>query len=97
MKRINQTNPSLEFKINTPQFLKEVFDENPKLGGIFFVPANTLRTYLIQIAERAAELNDPKLNAIMCQMALYEISDPYQEGYNEKLTKKIIANKYKSW
>lgn len=86
--------PELEFKINTPQFLKEVFDNNPTLGGVLFVPANTLQSYLYQIAQRASELNDPKLNAIMCQMALYEIADPYQKGYNGELTKSIIAKKY---
>lgn len=92
MKTIENVN--LEFKINTPQFLKEVFDENPKLGGIFFVPANILRNYLIQIAERASELNDPKLNAIMCQMALYSIADPYSNEFDGLKTEEIIKNKY---
>lgn len=86
--------PTLEFKINTPAFLKEIFDNNPKLGGVFRVPANILRTYLLQIAQRAAELNDPKLNAIMCQMSLYEIADQYAPGFNQAQTNEIISKKY---
>ena len=87
--------PELEFKINTPAFLKEVFDQNPTLGGVLFVPINTLQGYLAQIAERASELNDPKLNAIMCQMALYAVADPYdKENYDRKVTEETIRKKY---
>lgn len=94
MKKEKSNNPMLEFKINTPQFLKEVFNENPKLGVVFKIPANIFREYLIQIANRAAELNDPKLNAIMCQMALYSIADPYSPEFNKSITEKIILKKY---
>ncbi len=86
----------LEFKINTPAFLKEVFDHNPTLGGVLKVPVNVLRNYLQQIAERASQLNDPKLNAIMCQMALYAIADPYdKDNYDAERTSEIIKAKYK--
>jgi|SRR6476660_3220313 len=86
--------PELEFKIHTPNFLQEVFNNNPKLGQVFRVPANVLRQYFIQIAKRSSELNDPKLNAIMCQMSLYAISDPEQPEYDQELTMKIIRAKY---
>lgn len=91
-----QHTPELEFKIHAPQFLKEVFNNNPTLGATLRIPANTLRVYLGQIAERASELNDPKMNAIMCQMALYEIADQYSKDYDANLTKKIISEKYTS-
>ncbi len=94
MKTVELTKAELEFKIHAPNFLKEVFDLNPKLGGVLFVPANTLRTYLLQIAQRASELNDPKLNAIMCQMSLYEIADPESKEYDREKTMKIIRAKY---
>lgn len=90
-----QRSPKLEFKICTPAFLKEVFDNNPTLGGVLYVPVNILRGYLIQIAERASELNDPKLNAIMAQMALYDECDPYSKDYDEKRTMQTISKKYK--
>jgi hypothetical protein len=50
--------------------------------------------YFIQIAKRASELNDPKMNAIMCQMGLYAISDPDDPDYDRELTMKIIKAKY---
>jgi hypothetical protein len=91
---LNNMNAEQEFRIHTPAFLSEVFDNNPRLGATLRIPANTLRLYLIQIATRASELNDPKLNAIMCQMALYEIADPYSNEYDAKKTKQIISKKY---
>lgn len=88
--------PELEFRINSPAFLKEIFNNNPTLGRVLFAPANIFQNYLYQIAERASQLNDPKLNAIMCQMSLYEIADPYSSEYNQEATNKIISGKYKT-
>lgn len=80
----------LEFKIHVPGFLKEVADNYPVNGGVLFIPFNVLRTYMQKIATRASQLNDPILNDIMCQGALYAISDPYdKENYNPELVREI--------
>lgn len=84
----------IEWRINTAGFLKEVFDHNPKLGGVLRFPINVLRNFLIQIAERASEINDTKLNAIMAQMALYDRCDPYSKDYDSDFTKALINKKY---
>jgi hypothetical protein len=91
---MKKKNPHTEFKIHAPQFLKELFDLNPKLGGVLFVPANVFRLYLAQIAERASQLNDPKLNAIMVQMSLYEVADPQSPEYDAKVAADLIEKKY---
>lgn len=80
----------LHFKINTPGFLKEVVDN--ALGenmGILKIPLNILRINLCLVAERGAELNDPVLNKILCDMALFEQSDPYSKEYNIKMIKEV--------
>lgn len=81
------------FTINTPAFLKEVFDNYPGKGGVLKVPANILRQYLWAVAERCSELNDPVLNGLMCQMALYGISDPYdKENYDPVKLKEVMSH-----
>lgn len=46
---------------------------------------------LREVARRSSELNDPELNALMCRLSLYEISDPSSSGYDKELTTSIIA------
>ena len=78
-----------EWKVNTPSFLKEIVNNN-HAGFAIATPMQIFAGLLGQVATRASELNDPELNALMCRLALYEISDPYSKEYDEKLTKQII-------
>jgi hypothetical protein len=90
----------MEFKVNTPQLIKEIFECYPNgQGDIFRIPFNVLQALLAQVASRASELNDPVLNALMCRMALYGESDPYdKKNFNASLTKNTIDNPaYKEW
>ncbi len=84
---------TLRWKVNTPQLLKEILGNNGM--AILFQPINIYKDLLEELAERASELNDPKLNAIMCRMALYEVSDPYSKDYDAELTNKTIELGYK--
>lgn len=89
----------LYFKVNTPQLLKEIADYGLKQDsmGVLRIPLNVLRNYLGSVAQRAAELNDPKLNLLMCEMALYEIANPESAEYDhtifDKLKKQIKKQK----
>lgn len=84
---------TLRWKVNTPQLLKEIMSNNGM--SILFKPINIYKDLLAELAERAIELNDPKLNALMCRMALYEESDPYSKEYNAELTNEVIELGYK--
>ena len=80
----------LEWKINTPAVLKEALLNEG--ASILRVPFKILLSILAEVAQRAIELDDPEMNALMCRLALYEESDPYNtETYNEELTRKTIA------
>jgi hypothetical protein len=48
-----------------------------------------LASLLAEVATRASQLNDDKLNSLMCRLTLYEISDPYSKEYDEELSNKI--------
>ncbi len=79
------------FKIDTVGLLTEIADSGlAKNMGILKIPLNTLMRYLRSVATRASQLNDPILNKIMCDMALYEIASPSSKDYDPK----IIAQVY---
>lgn len=82
----------LSWKVNTPQLLKEIQQNNDT--KTLAVPLQIFANILIEVGERASELNDPKLNALMCRLAIYQISDPYNKDYDEELSNKIIQQFY---
>lgn len=67
----------VHFKCDTPALLQEIMTgvvDNPKSGAnILKVPLLILNNYLGQVAQRAAEIDDPKLNILMLEMKLYEV------------------------
>jgi hypothetical protein len=82
---------NLEFRVHTPCLLKEIADCSlPKTAGVLKIPLNQLRILLIKVAKRASQINDPKLNALMCMLTLYDISDPLSEGYDPELVSNIM-------
>ena len=78
----------LQWKVNTPQLMKEILCNNAT--AILRVPLTIFSGMLAEVGERASEINDPKLNALMCRLAIYEVSDPYNENYDAELTNATI-------
>ena len=76
------------WRVNTPALFNEILS-NPGTS-ILSVPFKILAQILGQVGERCAELNDPVLNSLMCRLAVYEISDPYNENYDKELTAETI-------
>lgn len=68
----NSTDQKLGFDVNTPQFLKECC-EGAK-DGMYAVCYNIFKGLLAQVAERAIELHDPVLDALMVRLNLYEVA-----------------------
>ena len=80
-----------DFDVNTPQFLKEACENSN--GGMYGVCWNIFKRLLAQVAERAIELNDPVLNALMVRLNLYEV--PNEERYKILEQLKEIYDKTK--
>jgi len=78
----------LHWKVNTPGLLHEILINNET--SALKIPLQIFAHLLADVATRASELNDAKLNALMCRLALYEISDPYSPNYNNVITNKTI-------
>lgn len=81
----------LQWRVNTPQLLKEIMDNNETQP--LRIPIAAFGHILSDVGKRASELNDPELNSLMCRLAIYEISDPYSKEYNAELTDKTINYK----
>lgn len=87
---INQN--KLIWRVNTPQLLKEIM-HNPGTS-ILNQPLQIFARILAEVGDRASELNDPKLNALMCRLAIYEVADPYNKNFDKNLTNDTINKGY---
>lgn len=78
----------LNWSFHTVNFLREI-GINPTLS-VIRQPINIFGQILHEVATRASELNDPKLNALMVRLTLYEIADPESPEYNKALCDQIL-------
>jgi len=87
----------LNWSCHTPNLLKELLN-NPGTGALI-KPLQIFGHILFELGERAAELNDPKLNALMCRLTLYEMADPEMPDFDRsaldeiyKLAEEVTSN-----
>ena len=73
----------LKWSINTPQLLEEVL--NNEGASVLSNPMRLLMNILGEVANRAIELDDTKLNVLMIRLALYENCTPSDKGYKENM------------
>lgn len=78
-----------QWRVHTPALLKEVM-KNTGLG-VLGVPMHIFGELLYKVGERASELNDPKLNALMARLTIYEVADPYSPHYDAKVVNDLLA------
>ena len=80
------------FKVHVPNLLNETFTAavRPEDLQALRIPLNTFVKYIYSVAERCAEINDPILNRLMVEMALYEVGDPQSKNYDPKKIAEII-------
>jgi hypothetical protein len=75
------------WKLHTPNILHEIAQHSGQ--PILVKPLQLFGSLLFDVATRAAELNDPRLNDLMCRLTLYEIADPEKPGYDPARVKEI--------
>ena len=83
----------LEFRVNTMNLLNEIADCGLReKTGILKVPLNVFRVLLARVAQRAIELDDPKLHILMLSLGLYNVPDMEISNMIEKIEQKINDN-----
>lgn len=79
---------TVDWRVHTPNLLREIMS-NPGTS-VLRSPLRVFAELLAAVGERAAELDDPKLNALMMQLTIYEVADPDSPKYDPKLVTSII-------
>lgn len=65
---------TFQFNIDTCEFLNEIVNCSLRENqGILKIPLNVFKNLLFQVAERAIEIDDPKMNILMLRLGLYEV------------------------
>ncbi|MFJ1366645.1 hypothetical protein [Capnocytophaga canimorsus] len=65
----------LQFNIHAVNLLEEITNNAlPREMGVLRIPINLFQGLLAQVAQRATELNDPKMNILMLRLGLYEVA-----------------------
>jgi len=85
---MKRNDPHPQWKVHTPNLLKEILQCSGQT--ILEKPIQLLGVLLAEVGERAAELNDPKLNALMCKLTIYEIADPENPNFDPKAVRTIM-------
>lgn len=73
----------LTFDVNFPEFVREAC-ENCN-GGMYAITWNIFKNLIGQVAQRATELHDPVLDALMIKMNLYELPNKERRKIISKL------------
>jgi len=72
----SRNDDSLKWKVDTPGLLKELTDCGlDRRMGIYKQPLNIFQSLLAEVAERAIELDDKKMNKLMIRLSLYDMTE----------------------
>lgn len=72
-----------EWRVHTYNLLKEISDHSGQVA--IQKPLQIFGELLYDVGRRAAELNDPRLNALMLRLTIYTAADPESPDYNPDL------------
>lgn len=75
------------WKCHTPNLLNEILVNDQ--CSILKRPFQIFENLLGEVAQRAQELDDPKLDLLMCRLTLYTVADPEHEDYDKKVLKEL--------
>ena len=82
---------SLEWRVHTPNMLKEIGNNNDALSATMRVPLMILGDLLHKVGTEAARINDPALNSLMCRLTIYSCADPESPDYDQELLERILS------
>lgn len=84
-----------DWKVYTPGLLQEILN-NPGTG-ILRIPLQQLQNILREVAQRATELHDGVMDALMMRLALYEVANGYSKEYNHEIVREYMEKYYYPW
>jgi hypothetical protein len=84
----------LGWRVHTPNLLKEIARNNES-SSILSIPIQVFGNLLFAVGERASQLNDPELNALMARLTIYSVADPQSPDYNADILHDLLEMKEK--
>lgn len=96
MKEGNTSSPenTLYFRVHAKNLLEEI-SENRQMS-VARIPLGIMYDILRIASQRAIELGDEKMIAIMCALTMYDEVDPESDEYNEDVCRKM-AEKFSEY
>jgi len=88
--RITKTK-TLEWKVCTAKICRMAVEETTDGWGLK-IPFQIMLNLLAQVAKRAIELDDEKLNKLMLRLSLYSIANPEDPEYNPKFVEAYLKH-----
>ena len=80
----------MQWKVHTSALLSEIVQCSG--NEIYKIPLNIFGKLLAAVGERASELNDPELNALMCRLTIYTAADPQSLDYDPEKVRKVMES-----
>lgn len=83
------------WRVHTPNLLREILSGHTG-GWIFNQPLRILGDLLHSVGTRAAELNDPELNALMARLTIYSVADPTSPDFDQERFVRVLIDAEKA-
>lgn len=78
----------LRWSSNIKELIEEEIENNSH-GGALIMPWRITFSKLTEVAKVAARINDPELNLLMCELALYTVGDGYHKDYDPEIVSQV--------
>ena len=76
------------WRVHTPLVIKEMIEGYP--GPCPWIgPAKVMQNILIELAELAQEIDDPRLHRMMCRLTLYSVVETSSPDYDKDICDKL--------
>lgn len=87
----------VRWQSNIKQLITEQLECNSGGSGALLMPWRITFAKLLDVADVARRINDPELNLLMCELALYTVGDGYHKDYDPDIVQqcRVLAYEFK--
>jgi hypothetical protein len=87
----------VHYKSHVRNLFDEIIGNLSKDSAAIEIPLKVTYKLLQEVAQRSAELNDPILNELMMRLAMFTVTDPCSDDYDQNVVDQITerANEFR--
>lgn len=83
-----QAGSALEWRVHTSRLLEEIAKHSGQ--SVLVQPLRILGSLLAKVGERASQLHDRELDALMMRLTIYTVADPESPDYDPTLVSEYL-------